>query len=141
MDKREFLEIWYRRVWEEEDLSAISEMFQPDTLARGLVDGAHVGPEEFEAFAGAMLQLVGNAKICIERFIEQGDWLAAVVSIKAEDRNTAKPVAITGQTFAKVIDGVLVESYNHLDSIGFYEQLGLMPENSFEICLMGETIG
>ncbi|MFV2052942.1 ester cyclase [Aliiroseovarius sp. YM-037] len=140
MDKRQFLETWYQRVWEEEDLSAIAEMFKPDTLARGLVDDAHVGPDEFEAFAAAMLQLVGKAKVTIGRFVENGDWVAAVISVAATDRNTDKPVMFSGQTVAKIADGVLVESYNHFDSIGLFEQLGLLPESTFEICLMGEPI-
>lgn len=141
MQHKTMFESWIRRVWEDEDLDAIHEMFRPDATAHGLVDGEHVGPDEFAVFAGAMLQLIGEVRAEIRHYVEMGDSLAAVIKFSAVDRRTEQPVSFMAQAFCRVADGIFVEGYNHFDAIGLYEQLDLLPPSTFEICLMGEKIG
>ena len=42
---RETLKTWFRRVWAEEDATAIDDMLRPDMQARGLGDQPRVGAE------------------------------------------------------------------------------------------------
>ncbi|MGB0958653.1 MAG: ester cyclase [Halocynthiibacter sp.] len=141
MTHTELMRDWYRRVWEDEDLDAISEFFVPDMTARGLVDDVQVGPDEFKAFVMAALALVCDVKIIIEKSIEDGDWVSMLLTFKATDRNTEREISVTGQALCKIVDGKIVDAYNHLDVIRLYEKLGLLPEYTLEICLMGERIG
>ena len=40
----------------------------------------------------------------------------------------------------RISDGKLLEAYNHWDFIGIFSQLELLPTNTFEKALAGETI-
>lgn len=41
----------------------------------------------------------------------------------------------------RIVDGRIVEAYNHFDFLGLFEQLGLLPAGAFGRCLCGEGIG
>jgi len=43
--------------------------------------------------------------------------------------------------FCRFKDGQIVEAYNSFDFVGFFEQLGLLPESTIAICMSGQPIG
>lgn len=137
---REVLETWYRKVWMEEDADTIDAMLVADTKARGLGAQVHVGPPEFRIFHQNILKLVSDIDVQVDKSMEEGDWIAALFTFRATCRRSGKPVASTGTVFIKIIDGKLVDAYNHFDFMDFYEQLGLMPEDAFEKCLLGDGL-
>lgn len=140
MTDRDILETWFRRVWQEEDLSAIDEMLAPDMQARGLREHPQIGPEEFRPFAEAMLALITDIKVNIRHHMQDGGWISALIEVNARTRNGGKPVSFTGQVLVRIRDGQLVEAYNHLDFISLYEQLGLMPEATLSQCLQNRAV-
>jgi len=140
-EKTEILKTWYRRVWEEADLSAIGEMFRPNAEAHGLMQDMHVGPEEFEVFASAFHQLVENVAVDVRHSIEQGDWISARMKLSCDDPTTGKRIEIPAITYCKIVEGIIVEAHNQFDAMTFFEQIGLLPPESFAVCLMGEAIG
>ena len=137
---REVLETWFRRVWTEQDANAIDEMFVPDGAARGLGANVRFGPAEFRAFHSALCRQLTDIVITIDKSIEEGDWISAVCTLRARSRETARPIEITGSVMIKISDGKLLEAYNHWDFIGIFSQLELLPTNTFEKALAGETI-
>ncbi|MEM7508669.1 MAG: ester cyclase [Pseudomonadota bacterium] len=135
---RQIAEAWFRRVWAERDQSAVDELFIQDGEARGLGTEAPLGPEEFKGFHQTMLALMEDISIHIERCMEEGDWIHLLCTFRATARDGGQPVSMTGQILARIGDGVIVEAYNHFDFIRLYEDLGLMPPETFAKALGGQ---
>jgi hypothetical protein len=141
LNKIDTAKLWYERVWHQEDKAAIHEMMAPETQALGLGKEAHTGPAEFEQFHTAFLGILSNVEITIDHYVEDEDWLAQRITLSANCRKTGKDVSMNGQIMLKIVDGKLLEGHNHFDFMGLYEQLGLLPDNSFGTCLTGERVG
>jgi len=137
---REVIETWFRRVWTEEDSTAIEELFVPDGEARGLGANALIGPQGFKQFHSALRGLLSDFVITIDKSIEVGDWIAAVCTLQAKSRKSGAAVQITGAVMIRIVDGKLTEAYNHWDFLGMFSQLGLLPTETFEKALGGEKI-
>ena len=133
-------EEWFQRVWLEEDADAIYQMFKPGSKARGLGSQPHIGPDEFRQFHTDVLGLIEKVTVSSDHAIEQGDWLAQLVTITAECRKTGRMVYMHGQMMLKIVDGCIVDAYNHLDFMSLFEQLGVLPNKTFEDCLSGKVM-
>jgi hypothetical protein len=133
-------EEWFQRVWLEEDADAIYQMFKPGSNARGLGSQPHIGPDEFRQLHTDLLGLIEKVTVSSDHAIEQGDWLAQLVTITAECRKTGRMVYIHGQMMLKIVDGCIVDAYNHLDFMSLFEQLGVLPNKTFEDCLSGKVM-
>lgn len=140
MDKREVLETWYRRVWLEEDLSAIDEMLADKAPIHGLDKSPHLGPADFKAFTEAMLNHIKETSITIDEYMEVGDQVSVLMNVSAKCRKTDKPVQMFGLAMCRIIDGKIVHAYNYADFIGLFEQLGVLPQDAMHKCLCGETL-
>lgn len=137
---REVLETWFQKVWTQEDVATIDKMLVSDTKARGLGAQVHVGPPEFKIFHENLLKLVSDIDMQIDKSMEDGDWISALCTFRAKCRRSGKPVTATGSVFIKIVDGKLVDAYNHFDFIGLYECLGLLPDGTFARCLAGDGL-
>jgi hypothetical protein len=137
---REFIETWFYRVWAKEDPAAIEELFIPDGEARGLGANVLVGPEGFKQFHSALLSLLSDIVITVDKCIESGEWASAVCTVRAKSRKTGTPVILTGSVMTRIVDGKLIESYNHWDFLGMFSQLGLLPGETFERALSGNKV-
>ena len=138
--KLEVMKNWYQRVWSEEDASAIDEIMKPSAVARGLGSKSQTGPEEFKPFQKALLGIIGDMKITIDRHVEEGDWLSQYILISGTCRKTGKEVSMTGQVMVKIVGEEILEGYNHVDFMSLYEQLELLPSQTFETCLCGKKV-
>jgi ketosteroid isomerase-like protein len=141
MGKKEILEEWYRRVWREGELEAIDELFTPDTRAAGLIPEMRMGPTEFRELVPMFLELVDSPEFTLDKVMEDGDWAAALYSMRVTDSATGKPVVGSGQLFARFRENKMVETYNSFDFMAFFEQIGLLPSNSLALSLTGQRIG
>lgn len=137
---REVLETWFRRVWTEEDTSAIDELFIEDGQARGLGANIRIGPQGFKQFHSALLGLLSDFVITIDKSFEVDDWIAAICTLRAKSRQSGDPIEITGQVMIRIADGRLTEAYNHWDFLGIFSQLDLLPTQTFERALGGEKV-
>ncbi len=104
----EVLDTWYRRVWEEEDASAIDEMFVQDPEIKPIGMHKPIDLEEFKEFHKPICAQLKEIDIRIDKTVEQGDWLTALCSCYAKDTHTGEPVAISGIVMAKITDGKLM---------------------------------
>ena len=136
----EFIETWFDRVWRQEDPAAIEELFIPDGEARGLGANTLVGPKDFKQFHTTLLGILSDVVITVDKCIEVGEWASAVCTVQAKSRKTGEPVTMTGSVMTRIVDGKLIESYNHWDFLGMFGQLGLLPRESFEKALSGEKV-
>ena len=139
-EKKEMLEIWYRRVWEEEDAGAIDELFVPDPEIQSIGMQRPIELENFKGFHKLICDQLKEIDIKIDMAIEQGDWLAALCTCYAKNSRTGEDVTVTGNVMAKITDGKLRGGYEHWDFMGLWDQLGLLPGESFNKCLHGEKL-
>ena len=131
-------EVWFQRVWKENDSSAIYELFS-DGNAEGLMSQQVVGPEQFHAFQKKLSGLVHNIEISIDKSVEDDEWVALLCVLKGNCASTGKAVSMTGTIFGDVQNGQILQAYNHWDFQGLFVQLGLLSEGCFERCLDGES--
>ncbi len=141
MTKLEFLREWYRRVWVEADPAAIDDYFAPRAGADGLMPDGQVSAEDFRALVPALLSLVRDLRIEIDRSVETGDWLWAQITVHATHAQGVDPIRASGQIMMKIEGGKIVEAYNAFDFISFFEQARLLPQDSFLLLLSGERLG
>ena len=134
------VETWFRRVWNEEDESAIEELFVPDGEARGLGANALVGPRDFKLFHSALRALLTNFNITIDKAIEEGDWIALICTLNATSRQSGEPVVITGSVMIRVENCQIMEAYNHWDFLTLFGQLDLLPASTFQQALAGNKV-
>jgi hypothetical protein len=139
--KLEFLREWYRRVWVEADPNAIDAFFAPRAGADGLMPDGQVSAEDFRALVPALLSLVRDLRIDIDRSVETGDWLWAQITVHATHAQGVEPIRASGQIMMKIEGDKIVEAYNAFDFITFFEQARLLPQDSFLLLLSGETLG
>jgi len=137
---QQILETWFHRVWTEENAAVIDELFIPDGKARGLGANTLIGPDGYKQFLSALLNLISDCVISIDKTVEEGDWLAAVCTLRAKDRKTGVPVIMSGTTTVRIADGKIIEAYNNWDFMGMFSQLGFLPSATFETALSGAKI-
>ncbi len=141
MTKLELLEQWYQRVFIDVDLDAIDEFFAPRTTASGFMSELAVGADDFRELVPAMTNLIRDLSVSIDAHHDSGDWLWALVSVRAKSARSMAPVTFSGQVMMRVENGKITQAFNQFDFITFFEQLELLPANTFALCLSGETIG
>lgn len=140
MTNLELLQDWYNRVWVKADLDAIDTYFAPRAGADGIMPDGQVGVEDFKALVPALLALVRDLTIDIERSHEVGDWLWTQILVKASTAHGIDPILARGQVMVRIEDGKITEAYNCFDFITFFEQAGLLPQDAFMLLLSGEKL-
>lgn len=132
---------WFQRVWAEGDLAAIDAYFAEDAQAEGLVPGFEVDKETFKVFVPALRQLVRSIAVELVQSHELSGWTWALVRVSCYSDHTGEPAAITGQVMARIRCGRITAAYNHFDFLSFFEQLGLLPEDTMALLMTGQKIG
>ncbi|MBK1634423.1 ester cyclase [Rhodovulum adriaticum] len=140
MNRTQQLEDWYRRVYLQGELDAVETLFTDSTRAQGLMADAQVGPKDIRVFVMALMHLVAAPHFRIVKTVEAGDWLAALIETEAIRADTGQPIRVTGQLMARFQDGRIAEAYNNFDFLTFFEQMGLLPEQSLALGMTGQKI-
>jgi hypothetical protein len=138
--KLDFLREWYRRVWVEADPAAIDDYFAPRVGADGLMPDGQVSAEDFRALVPALLSVVRNLRIEIDRHVETEDWLWAQITVHGTAAQGIDPIKAGGQIMMKIEGDKITEAYNAFDFITFFEQVKLLPQDSFLLLLSGESL-
>lgn len=141
MANTDILREWYSRVWEQGDISAIDELFVPDTLAKGIVPDMELGVDELKFLVATIQEMITPPKVRIDKLVEHGDWVAGFMTLQAETLDARTPIEVGAMVFCRFRDGRIVEAYNSFDFVGFFEQLDLLPENTIALCMSGQRIG
>ena len=129
-----------RRVWADQDVTAIDELFKPTGLARGLGQQSLVGPEQFKVFHKTFSTLLRDFHINIDHFIEQGEWVSALVTLSAYVQSSGKPVYFTGNLHGVINNGKIEKAFNHWDFMGLFIQMDLLPKDTFNLGISGQAI-
>ena len=141
MKKLKVMEKWFDRVWRKEDASTIYKMFPGTRKATGLGKRDIIGPDEFAVFQKALLQHLSKVTITVDKSMEKGNWIFALCTMKARKKGTKEKITMHGSCYAQIKNGRINVAYNNWDFISLFEQLGLLPPDTFATCLSGQTIG
>jgi steroid delta-isomerase-like uncharacterized protein len=121
---------WYREVWREGKNQTIHELMASDAPLRGPA-GPIVGPEGFVAFAEQIRNAFPDTEVTIEdifavddkvaiRWVATGTHKGDGLGVPASHR----PVSISGSTIVRIVNGKIVEGWDHWDRLGMLEQVG-----------------
>ncbi len=122
------------------DVDAVDDYFTPDTEAQGLLKDFSVNASDFKILVPMCLALVDSVSVSVDKVIEDGEWVAALTSMRAVNPKTGQAMAAHGQLFCRFRDDKIVEAYNAFDFMSFFEQLGALPPHSLELGLAGQKI-
>ncbi len=141
MTNSELLQDFLQAVWINGDLGAVDQLFAPDAGADGLLPDMTLTPEDFKTMVMALLNLVQEPEISLVKMLEDEDWVAMMMRVRAQSQIGPDQISATGQIMARFKDGKIVEVYNHFDFLGLFQQLGLIPHEAVTLCLSGEPLG
>ena len=139
-EKLDLINQWFKRVWSEQDVAAIDEMFREDGYAEGLGADPLQGPAEFKQFHAALCGLLTDFVFTVNRCVEQGDWASAHCTMVATSRASGEQVKIDGNVLVRIEKNTIMEGYNQFDFLGLWSQLGYLPKDAFALGLSGHKI-
>jgi len=128
---------WFEEVWNQRKKQSIWEMFSPNGIAHGLGGDATAirGPEGFAAFHESFVGGFPNLKVSIEDVIAEGDRVAVRWRASGTLSGTGlglaptnRQMSVTGMSFVRIKDGLIVEAWNNFDVLGMHQQVGTLAQ-------------
>ncbi|RYH10282.1 nuclear transport factor 2 family protein [Tropicimonas sp. IMCC6043] len=139
-DKLDLIQSFYDRVWVEGSPEAADAFFDPEVTANGLVADLAFGGPDFHAFVDALLALIEVRRVTLVQPVEQGEWISVLVHFEASVLASGREVDGSAMLLARIRNNRFLEAYNCLDTIGMFEKMGLLPENSAALCMAGHRL-
>ncbi|WP_390914809.1 ester cyclase [Pseudosulfitobacter sp. SM2401] len=140
-DKQTLLKNWYQEVWVDANLDAISKYMAPNGKAVGIFPDLVVPPDDMRDLISLVRPILDKMSFEFRLFIEQDDWLSAIVDAHCTCAHRGKPVNVISHVAVRIEDNKIAEMYNSFDSLSFFEQLGQLPPDSLALMLSGTKIG
>src|SRR5687767_6091520 len=132
---------WFRRVWNEEDASAIEELAAPDMASHGLVKTI-VGPAAWrKEFYEPMRASFDSVKVDVLEEIVAGDKIFGRMVATQVPKATGEAVTMHGMCLLRIADGKIAEAWDAWDFLGLLESMKLLPSDSFGRAITGALEG
>ena len=132
---RQILDAWCQRVWAERDESAIHELFANSGSAGGLGRDKLGGPDEFVPFHRAICALLTDTQLEIDSEVEEGNQMYVLATFSGRSSKTGKKVSMEGSMAIEFANGQLLHCANHWEFMHLFEQLELLPKDTFATLL------
>ncbi len=123
--------------WNKRDFSAIAELFS-DCIYHSPATGELKG-EAYKKLFASMLNAFPNGRFTVSDEVAEDDKVVIRWSFTGTHKGqlmgiapTGKPVAFTGMSITRILDGKIVEVWEEWDSLGMMQQLGLVPALKLE---------
>jgi hypothetical protein len=136
----EIIKKWYEDAWVKGNWDTPDSLYRPVSQDTCLVPDALLPLEEARELSSIMNTLVKSQKINVIHTVQEGPWISAIVEMHAENAATDEPVHMRWTAFLRIEDDRVVETYPAFDFLKYFEQLGLLPQNSFELLLSGTAL-
>ena len=128
---------WFEEVWNQGRTDVMHEILAPDGLVHG-VGAAHDTVRGPKGFLPGYEQLKGafpDIQFTIEEAISERDIVALRWTARMSHQGdhlgvpaTNNPLTVTGMSFARVKDGIVVEAWNNWDMMGMMHGIGQAPQ-------------
>jgi predicted SnoaL-like aldol condensation-catalyzing enzyme len=129
---------WFRRVWNENDASAIDELAAPDVVSHGLIGDIHGREQWRQHFYHPMLAAFTHTRVEVLDEVVAGDKIFARLSATLSVAGHQETVEMKGTCLVRLVDGKIAEAWDSWDFLGLMEHLKILPESSFQKALMGK---
>lgn len=128
---------WFRRVWNEEDVSAIEELAAPDMASHGLVKTI-IGPGTWrKEFYEPMRASFSSVKVEVLEEVTAGDKIFGRLVATQVPKATGEPVTMHGMCLLRIANGKIAEAWDAWDFLGLLESMKLLPSASFGRAITG----
>lgn len=122
-------------LWNNRNLAAASELYAPEyaftALWRNIIyaGNARSGPRLVQESAEDWQKNIPDLKITIDEMLAVGDRVVTRWTWRGTYRSV-RPVEIIGMTISRLANGKIVEEMESWDRLGFWQQLGIVPETA-----------
>ena len=134
------LETYFQELWVKGNLDALDDVFAPGARTRGIMGDTEFDADELNALVAMVRSLMGPITVTMPKIMEQDDWLSALVEINSHAIDNNNPIHVFNQVMARFDGERMIEIHSNLDSITFFEQLGLLPDNAMAVMLGGTRL-
>ena len=124
---RRVVEFWNRR-----DLDAFFKVLSPEYVEH--LPSGDVTLEQLKKYADNFFTAFPDIEIIIKDMVAEGDKVAVLVNWQATHRGEYLGIPATGKRVSfgvidimRFADGVVVEHWGQMDSMGMMQQLGVVP--------------
>jgi hypothetical protein len=128
---------WYEDVWIKGNFDRMDDLYQPAPMEECLNPGVSISCDDVRELATVFNSLVSDQRVRIVHCIEDIPWVSAMVEMRGVREGTDEPVYMRWLTMMRIEHGRILESYPSIDFLSFFEQLGQLPDNAFELMLSG----
>jgi steroid delta-isomerase-like uncharacterized protein len=115
----------------------IDELVSSDYVSHDPANPGIRGPQGFRQLVNMYLTAFPDSHFTIEDQVAEGDKVVTRWTARGTHRGTLQGIAptnktvnVTGITFSRVANGKLAEDYANWDTIGLFQQLGVVPQLS-----------
>lgn len=123
----------YEEVFNNGKLSVADEVIAADYILLG-VPAEIKGPEGFKQFVTMFRNAFPDLHVTVEDMVAEGDKVAHSFTLRGTHRGammgiapTGKQVTLTGTTISRFAGDKEIEARMNTDSLGMYQQLGVVP--------------
>lgn len=138
--KQERLQAFFDTVWTNGNTDAISRFLTEDAQNEGVLPGMNLAAQDLADLIDVVHTRFSPPKISIIQSIEEGDWIAALVQLYHQPDVNQPVQRLTGHVMARCDGSRFTEMYSGFDNISFFEQVGLLPDNSLAVLLAGNKL-
>ena len=131
---------WYKDIWIDGDWEKIDYLYQPAADTDCLIPGGTAPQAETRELVAVLNNLISDQRVRVIHTVEDGNWISALVEMYGFKAGTEIPVYMRWTTMVRVEGSCIVESYPSVNFVSFFEQLGQLPENAFELLLSGTVL-
>jgi steroid delta-isomerase-like uncharacterized protein len=118
------------------NLDVVDETHDKDYVGHTSSDETK-GPESVKQFASQYRNAFPDLKITNEDMIAEGDMVVSRQTVTGTHKGefqgiapTGKKITVTSILIVRIVNGKIVETWMNMDSLGFMQQLGIIPPPS-----------
>ncbi len=130
---------FYQEIWNERNLAVVTEIFAPNCVTHQLSSGAALetaprDPETVKHHVAEWVQAFPDLRFDVEELLADGDRVVSRCVMHGTHEREWHGIAATGQQVTirmmvihRIADGQIMEDWVLVESLGFFQQLGLLP--------------
>ncbi|HLM00003.1 MAG TPA: ester cyclase [Pyrinomonadaceae bacterium] len=138
-ENKKIVRRFFEEFWNERKLEIAEEIFAPGAVTHQLQSGAETagvprGGKAVREHAGEWLRAFPDLRFTVERMIAEGDLVVTYATMRGTHAENwlgipagGKRVGITMAVTHRIDGGKITADWVLVESLGFFQQLGLLP--------------
>jgi steroid delta-isomerase-like uncharacterized protein len=139
---KDIIKRFVEELWNARRLDVADQIFSEDCVTHQLRSGvlaepAHRGPQEMKEHVSGWLMSFPDLRFNIEQIITERDRVVSQLVMEGTHQGTWMGILPTGKrlqirmiTIHRVENGKIAEDWVLVESLGFFEQLGVLPSTA-----------